>query len=363
MPLSYAFLHKRIYDAVNHRLRTIAGGQFSSMCRPTSISLLITERCNARCVHCDIWKNRGKEDNPSLEDWKRLLTQLRQWLGPVQVTLTGGEALLVPFTPDLAAYGSRLGLLVEVLTHGYWRDQARIEALARARPWRITMSMDGLGDVHSKVRGREGFFERSDSALKTLLRLRKDEGLAYSVRLKTVVMSHNIDQIVPLARYASRAGLDIFYQPIEQNYNTPEDPTWYLQSANWPHDTDRVVAAIRELLQLKAAGAHVANSVGQLEAMLRYFRDPATWRVATQSHAAHEERLTCAALDLLQVQSNGDVSVCVSSLPVGNIRATDIATIWRQRPRWWEAGCCLARRLEVAHSSALSLVETSTRQP
>src|SRR5438552_14357975 len=134
--------YKRVYDGVNYRLRTLGGGRWASLCRPTSISLLLTELCNARCVHCDIWKNRGKEDSPTVDQWKTVLSDLREWLGPVQVTLTGGEALLRPFTTELVAYASSSGLFLEILTHGYWDDQARIERLALAKPWRITISLD-----------------------------------------------------------------------------------------------------------------------------------------------------------------------------------------------------------------------------
>ena len=76
-------------------------------------------------------KNKGKEDGPSQEQWSAALKDLRDWLGPVHVCLTGGEALLRPYTVDLMEYGSRLGLLMELLTHGYWKDQTRIEADAK----------------------------------------------------------------------------------------------------------------------------------------------------------------------------------------------------------------------------------------
>jgi len=155
-----AMSYARVYEAANLRLRTFAGGRCAKFCRPTSIMILLTERCNARCVHCDIWKNRGQEDRPTLEQWQTLLLDLPRWLGPVHVVITGGEALLVPYATDLVAYGSSIGLRIEHLTHGYWRDQTRIEKLARANPWRITMSFDGLGETHNLIRGREQFFEQ-----------------------------------------------------------------------------------------------------------------------------------------------------------------------------------------------------------
>ena len=98
-----AVAHSRVYNGINYRLRTFNKGRWRGYCRPTSIALLLTERCNARCVHCDIWKNRGQEDRPTVEQWKTVLRDLRYWLGPVQVVLTGGEALLVPFATDLVS--------------------------------------------------------------------------------------------------------------------------------------------------------------------------------------------------------------------------------------------------------------------
>src|SRR5271157_3267365 len=136
MPTRIAELRARAHEAVNYRLRTFAGGRLAAHCRPTSIAILLTERCNARCLHCDIWKNRGKESTPSVDHWKATIRDLRRWLGPVHVVFTGGEALLMPFAPELVSYASSLGLLVEHLTHGYWLDQSRIEQMAMGRPVR-----------------------------------------------------------------------------------------------------------------------------------------------------------------------------------------------------------------------------------
>ena len=96
-------------------------------------------------MHCDIWKNKGKEDSPTAEQWKQVLTDLRRWLGPVQVTFSGGEALLKPFTIELAEHAHKLGLFLEILTHGYWDDQKKIEKLALACPSLVTISLDGMG--------------------------------------------------------------------------------------------------------------------------------------------------------------------------------------------------------------------------
>jgi MoaA/NifB/PqqE/SkfB family radical SAM enzyme len=359
---SLDLLYKRLYEGVNYRLRTLAHGQWAASCRPVSIAILMTERCNARCIHCDIWRNRGKEDSPTSEQWATVLTDLRRWLGPVQVVFSGGEALLKSHTVDLVRHGSSLGLFVEVLSHGYWADQSRIEALAGAQPWRVTVSFDGIGETHSRIRGREGFFEKTAETIQTLKRIRQEQGLGLSIRLKTVIMEPNLDEVDQVAVFAAREGLEVFYQPIEQNYNTPEDSEWFLHSDTWPKDSERAVRAIAELRRLKQQGLPIANSMQQLDAMIPYFRNPANLRVLTQAHQAHEDRPLCSALTMIQIQANGDVTTCVSKPPVGNIKDKPIRDIWEERPRWWEGGCCLETRLpaNVIRASDKKQADTAT---
>ncbi len=342
--------YKRLYEGLNYRLRTFSAGRFASLCRPASIALLLTERCNARCLHCDIWKNKGGEPGPTPEEWRRLVDDLRDWLGPVHVTFTGGEALLRPYTADLVAHASSRGLFVEVLSHGYWLDQSRVEKLALADPWRITISLDAVSDTHSKIRGRPDFFPTTTKSIETLLRLRSEKALGYHLRLKTVVMEHNLDEVADVARFATRDGVHVFYQPIEQNYNTGEDPSWFTASANWPRDIEKAVRVVEELIRLKREGLHIDNSYERLEAMARYFRDPAGLRIATEAHSAHENQSLCSALTTLQIQANGDVKACATHETIGNIRQASIRRIWRDRPRWWEQGCCIAHRQAAAQA-------------
>jgi len=338
-------VRRRLHEGISYRLRTFAGGRLSSHCRPTSIVLLLTERCNARCIHCDIWKNRGSEERPSLSQWQELLADLRTWLGPVKVTLSGGEALLNRDTIELLSFGSSLGLFMELLTHGFWEDQSKIERLALARPSRVTISLDGIGETHDQVRGRVGFAKKTARTIQTLKRVGKERGLGLGIRLKTVIMRQNLDDICQVARFAQQEGLEVFYQPIEQNYNTAEDPRWFAHGETWPSDTEKVVRVVKELRELKRQGLPIANSPTQLDAMIPYFVNPAESRVAIQSHSAHERRQVCSALTMLQFQANGEVVICNAQPAIGSIRTAPIREIWQNRPRWWEDGCCLERRL------------------
>jgi MoaA/NifB/PqqE/SkfB family radical SAM enzyme len=299
----------------------------------------------------------ARKTPPTVDQWKATLDDLRRWLGPVHIVFTGGEALLVPFAPELVAYGSTRGLRIEHLTHGYWLDQSRIERMARGRPWRVTISFDGVGATHDLIRGREHFFNAVATTLATLKRVRAETGQRFMIRLKTVVMDQNVGELSNIAGFAREHGLEVFYQPIEQNYNSPDDSHWFDHSPTWPKDTGRAGAAVERLIALKRQGYPIANTFHQLEVMIPYFRDPDSLRVLTQAHAAHDQPL-CAALTMLQIQSNGDVRVCASQDPVGNIKDRPIHEIWRNRPRYWESGCCFDRRMSDAEKTNLALEQT-----
>lgn len=348
-------LRWRLSCAANYRLREMNHGRYASRCRPTSITFLLTELCNARCTHCDIWKNKGKEDAPTQEQWKQVLTDLRQWLGPAQVTMSGGEALLRRDTPEILRHGCELGLLMELLSHGYWPDEKRIEQVARARPWQVTLSVDGIGETHSVIRGKADFWEKTSASLETLLRLRREERLGYRIQLKTVLMKQNLDAAVDVARYAAEKGVLVFYQSIEQNYNTEEDPFWYKSSPNWPEDPDRAVRVVEALMELKEKGLPIQNSRAQLDAMRHYFKDPDGLRLAVQAHAAHETHSQCSGVTNLQIQANGNVGACFREPRFGNIKESGIREIWQQRPRYWETGCCQENTKTLGSSETVSI--------
>ena len=353
---SMAGAYRRAYSAVNYRLRTLSGGRWADHCRPTDIGFLMTNLCNAKCVHCDIWKNKGKDDTQTLDQYKATLNGLRSWLGPVPVFFSGGEALLRPHTPEVLAHAASIGLFAEILTHGYWDDQSRIEKAALANPSRITVSLDGIGDTHTLIRGRENFFEKTNRTLETLKRLRTEKSLSYAIRLKTVVMRQNLHDVANVARFAAQNGMEVFYQAVEQNYNTPEDTRWFEHSENWPKDPSLAVSAVRGLIALKKQGLPIRNSMQQLETMIPYFLNPDAMRVAVQQHTAHLKFNVCAALTNIQVMPNGDVLACFGMPPVGNIKTTPIRQIWRDRPQWWKGGCCLESRLTPAEAEGRGLV-------
>jgi MoaA/NifB/PqqE/SkfB family radical SAM enzyme len=229
--------------------------------------------------------------------------------------------------------------------------------LAFANPSRVTISLDGIRETHTKIHGREKFFEIATACIATLDRTRKEQDLKYTSRLKCVLMSHNLADATKVAEYANQPMMEAFFQPIEQNYNTPEDAYWFKKSDNWPTDIEKAVATVQQLISLKGRGLPIANSVAQLQAVIPYFRDPASMRIRTTMHSAHERKASCAALTTIQFMPNGDVLTCYGMPPIGNIKDQAIRHIWEGRPHWWQSGCCLEHRCSEHEKQTLSFAD------
>jgi MoaA/NifB/PqqE/SkfB family radical SAM enzyme len=154
---------------------------------PKSICLILTESCNLKCLMCDIGqKHERKQENGfspltdaiargeelmNLNDWKALLDDIAAMNGHPLVLLTGTEPFLYPQILDLLDYGLSLNLNFHITTNGTLLSRFAdrlVELSTKPDSLRITLSIDGIGEVHDTIRGVKGTFNRVLEGLKAL---------------------------------------------------------------------------------------------------------------------------------------------------------------------------------------------------
>lgn len=159
------------------------------------ITLYLTERCNSRCVTCDYWRH-GRLDM-SLERVARLLPSLRRLETRVAL-LSGGEPLLNPEWPEMAALLRDNGQKVWLLTSG----------LALAKHARrvaqffdtVTVSLDGTnGPTYAAIRGLDAFDKVCEG-----IRAAADAGVPVGVRV--TLQRANYRELVGFVDVARKAG-------------------------------------------------------------------------------------------------------------------------------------------------------------
>lgn len=181
---------------------------------PRLLNLPITGNCNSRCVMCDVWKTRSHDEVTA--------DQLRDLLrGPLfrriqHVGISGGEPTLRKDLPEsVAAILEALPDLrsFSITSHGFqakrWEQFApRIRELCEQRgvPLRLNFSLDGVGEVHDRVRGLKGAFGR------TLASVEVAEGDGVPIQLQATVSRDNVYSVHALLRYAVDRGSDVLFR-------------------------------------------------------------------------------------------------------------------------------------------------------
>ncbi len=141
--------------------------------------LYLADRCNLSCGHC--WISPGSVRDPSdelpVQILKKTITEAGT-LGLQSVKLTGGEPFLYRETRPLVEFLAAEGIDVIVETNGTLLDRDLIATLRKCKTAQISVSLDaGRAEVHDKLRGVKGCFDRTIAGL----RLLAENGLGFQV--------------------------------------------------------------------------------------------------------------------------------------------------------------------------------------
>lgn len=272
--------------------------------------LEITNRCNLRCAHCASDSGDARADELSLDEWRRLLFDIRE-LGGEEITLLGGEPLLHSEWFKIAATVGELGMRLVLLSNGLL--MAREETLAKLkelRPNLIGISLDGATpESYRQMRGVDGF----DGTIGLLRRLLADghpqvnaittftrSNLGEFDRFADLFDNSGITWQVQLAHYGGKRFL-------AEEFATREDFNWL---------TGKIRQAIRTRPDLR----------------LRTMDDFGYFPLDPALRFLHQTWTGCiAGTSLVGVRSNGDLLGCLSlgdSFIEGNLRKTPLRKFW-----------------------------------
>jgi len=309
--------------------------------KPTYICAKMTMRCNSHCLHCNIWNIDFGEDELSTNEWFRILKKLREWLGSFNMVFTGGEALLRSDMIDILTYAVNIGIQCELLSNSIMVDDSLAKDIVHTGISQFTTSFDGIkAETHDRVRGKVGFHDKTVDAVTALCAYRNKEKKPLRILLKTVISANNLLELTAIAQFSQEMGVEVLYQPIEQNYSEEPNANWYKHSPLWIHDTKRLTDEISNLQDLKRQGYPIGNSINDLSTIIRYFEYPDEMMTAVQNHDTQSSADTCgAAVGSFVISSNGDVRMCFRMEPIGNLRLLSPKEIWNKRKRCWVSGC------------------------
>lgn len=138
---------------------------------PTFVTVAVTYRCQARCVHC--YANspeRPHEPEPTTEQLKSVISQVKA-LGAMAVHFSGGEPLLRKDLFELIRYARDLGLLTRINSNGLLLDEENTGQLKAAGLTECGVSLDSADpETHDRLRGVPGLHEKVLQGIRNLAR-------------------------------------------------------------------------------------------------------------------------------------------------------------------------------------------------
>lgn len=232
------------------------------------VTLYLTERCNSRCISCDHWRT-GRTDLSAAQvaGWGPAL----QKLGTKVVLFSGGEPLLHPEWPAMAASLSAQGLQVWLLTAGLALAK-QADAVARHFD-SVTVSLDGTSrETYLAVRGVDAFDAVCEG-------VRRVAALGRPAQLRVTVQRANfreLSRLVELAHGIGAAGVSFLAADVGNAQAFGRESTAGLDEAIAlrREELAEFAAALDELERAHAAdfASHfIAETPVKLRRLLQYF--------------------------------------------------------------------------------------------
>lgn len=290
--------------------------------RPVSVVWEITLACNLKCQHCGSRAGRPRSDELNTEEALDLIDHLAS-MGTREISFIGGEAYLRKDWVELIRRSRSHGIRTSMQTGARNLTDARIDAAAEAGLQSIGVSIDGLPDLHDRVRGVKGSYDQAISALYRA----KARGLAVSVN--TQIGAETLPHLEPLMDRIIEAGATHWQiQLTVAMGNAVDNPDLLLQ----PY---QLIDVMPVLAKLYRAGNErgllmvVGNNIGYFgpyEHLWRGFGDE------TQHWGG-----CMAGQTGIGIEADGTIKGCpslaTSLYASGNIRDLSIEDIWRNTDR------------------------------
>ena len=269
-------------------------------------------RCNCRCIMCDIWKITESREI-TVAELERHLADIER-LGVEWVVFTGGEPLMHSDLFRLSTLLRARGVRTTVLSTGLLleRNAGRIVESTDE----VIVSLDGPAEIHDGIRRVPGAFDGLARGIAALHRITP----AFSVSARCTVQARNASHLRDTVQAARGIGLrSISFLAADLS------STAFNRTTVWPADRQSSLAPdlaaleveIESLIAACPADGFVLESPQKLRRILSHFRayyglEP---YIAPRCNAPWVSAV---------VESNGDVRPCFFHPAIGNTAGTTL---------------------------------------
>ncbi len=296
---------------------TLEAGRKEPRRTPPFLILFINSICNLTCEHCFYWRNLNRRDDLTFAEMQALSRELDT---VENLNLSGGEPFLRPDFADVCR------LFIEgngtcqiyVPTNGYFTDRtvaAVRGVLESPLPWFFVceLSLDGTAAYHDRFRGSDKSFAKAMETYDALAELQASDPRLRIHAISTVT-AENLDEVRRLSHFLYDRCPRMDHHNLALIRGDRKNPS--LQGP-------MLDAYCRLADQMRARWA--PREEGRFGGIV----DPMLHWAKVETARERRQVVPCRAGWLSGVvYSNGDVSLCETHPPLGNLRDRSFRDLW-----------------------------------
>ena len=284
---------------------------------PPFMIVFINSICNLTCEHCFYWRNLNQRDDLTFEEFRKLSLELGEF---ENLNLSGGEPFIRSEFADICGLflGHNKVKRIYVPTNGYFteRTETQLKQVFQSeslQSFACEISLDGMPEYHDRFRGNPKSFAKAMETYDMLAEMKKREPRLL-IHANTVAMSENMEEAWRLTEY------------LHQRCPAMEHHNLAIIRGDRKNQSLRGPA----LEQYKQLYEHVAEVwKDRDETRFGSIVEPLLQWAKVKTIETSSQYVPCKAGNLTGVvYANGDVSVCESHPPLGNLRQKSFFEIW-----------------------------------
>lgn len=284
---------------------------------PPFLILFINSICNLTCEHCFYWRNLNRRDDLTVDE----IFSLSDELGRIEnLNLSGGEPFIREEFGEICRYFIQNNQVEQIYvpSNAFYIEktvQSISEVLKEPtlKLFAIEISLDGMPEFHNRFRGSDRSFQKAMETYDALVELQKRDSRLRIHAISTVT-SDNMDEIRRLTTYLYDRCPAMDHHNLALIRGDRKNPS--LQGPD--------LAAYEELFAYtrRLWAPRENGRFGSIVEPLLQWAKVSTTREQKQVVPCRAGVLSAV------VYSNGDISVCETHPPLGNLRQKSFREIW-----------------------------------
>ena len=285
---------------------------------PPFMIVFINSICNLTCEHCFYWSSLNKRDDLTYEEFEKLSLEL----GQIEtLNLSGGEPFIRSEFADICSlFVENNGVKqIYVPTNGYFTERTENQLrklLNSARSLNLfgcEISLDGMPEYHNLFRGNPKSFEKAMETYDMLAELQKEDA-RLRIYSNICATNENMNELWQLTEYLHERCPAMEHINLSIIRGDRKNPSLQGPTLQQYKDLYKHIAVVWRDREQNRFGSSV---------------EPMTQWAKIKTIETESQFVSCKAGILSGVvYANGDVSVCETHRPLGNLRKKSFFEIW-----------------------------------